>query len=451
MLVLAACASPRAEPKVSPQPGFTKTGSAAAGAAEDAVASNTPFRNGPALRVPTGEPPSVQQAPLSLGGARLVATDTTGHFYFTPNGEYLVYLSRRDGLVRVDPDGSNPLVLHPPGPGYFVFTPDSRYVLFPAGSHIMRVPISGGQATTLVGGVSAHVSINVSPDGSLVMYNDTGGPATLISINGGPGRVAAYSMPQYGTHAHFTPDSAGVVHWSKDKTYYHPVQGEGFRPLAPNLETAGLLSAWPKGAVVLGPGNGLWFAPYDGSAAIAFPAGLNVSGMQANARLRAVPTVGDSAGNIYYVDIDSRELRQINRPLEPGETMAWGDNTVPGWYVYTTYRGQGREGRVWKVFSVSTANGTSRALARSENTYTLVAMPTADGARVIMHMDFDDGRMAFFQVDLRTGRLARISEYYPGWNNFYVSPDSRHIVFAVTTSGTGSSRMQDLYTLRLPD
>jgi Tol biopolymer transport system component len=476
----ASARAPAAEqPPAQPQP--------LAIASSNASAAGPPPAQAQPFAIAKGNAPDLWQVRERRGKLRRIAHRSSMHYAFSPDSSQVVFLSSAEGMVAMRPDGKNKRILasgppniaappldadaldypdrrqihgtkrpaQPLAPLFFRFTPDARSVVYAAreaaGVGLFVVPLSGGSPRRLADAGSAEIgSMAITPDSRWVLLSRMAQGVDVIPLDGKPISRSLLGPHPLGMIYHITPDSRRVVYRGSQHVHSIDLDGTNDRDLTPGLDRTDSLFLVAGGVIVSEDRASIRYAALDGSGTRQLmPPGLSYSWPPEPVAQGKGLAFHDTQFNLYHVDLSSGVYRRINRPLDPGEQASPFYESTSDAIVYAVIRGTDQRSRSYELYVADLKTSVSRLLAVADRIQTFIARPTADQRYIIIHLHNDDDRMAFFRIDLETGDASRLTPFLPGWSNFEISPDSRYILFGITTKET-QPRELDLHTLQLP-
>ncbi len=160
--------------------------------------------------------------------------DEIGQVRFSPDGAWVVFLSRLDdgedygGLSSVRVHGGLEPIEIDESTSSFAMTPDGSSIVFSRGNPmpgIYRAPIDGSSPAVALASTGEVQGLQLSPDGSRVVYaQKTGGAFELFSVptdgSGQPIQLNDVSYPRGYPWSPFliSPDGRRVVYWTDQET-----------------------------------------------------------------------------------------------------------------------------------------------------------------------------------------------------------------------------------------
>jgi Tol biopolymer transport system component len=137
------------------------------------------------------DPPQIASGAVDV---KQLAAASTGHFVFTKDARWLLYLAS-DGIHVVRTQGLAGRVIPSSAP-WFVVTPDSRWILH--GARIERTSIDGGAPKRLAPELELHSlsHVVVSPDSKWIAFVASTGELAIASIDGGPAKRLPVDPPE---------------------------------------------------------------------------------------------------------------------------------------------------------------------------------------------------------------------------------------------------------------
>ncbi|HUF46970.1 MAG TPA: protein kinase [Vicinamibacterales bacterium] len=350
------------------------------------------------------EPAPVFLAVPIADSDHLVAGELPG-IAISPDGRTLVYRTRRDGviqLVRQSLDtGRTELVPESVDGAAPFFSPDSLWLGFTAGNHLLKVPVAGG----------AVVTVGAAPGGA----RGTWLPGDTIAYSTGAGRNILRVPAAGGDPAEVTRIDAAAGHLSYDSPAALPdgrhalvtiVMADRQQVGVLDLTTGGVVplveGRQPQfvatGHLIFVRGSALWAAPFDAT----------------TRELRAEPVSM----------IEGLELGTLNRTVH---VSAAADGTL----VYMPQRtGLGLRTPVWVDL-----DGTEAVVPVDGRVYTRASL-SPDQTRLALAVADPENRDIWI-YELARGAMTRLTtdpatDTAPIW-----SPDSRMIAFRSEREGGG--------------
>jgi Tol biopolymer transport system component len=161
--------------------------------------------------------------PAGSAPRTVMSEDSIGSVTVSPDGRYLVFLSKRSGewdIWRSEINGGSIARLTTkaePFPWLSV-TPDSKWVLYTAGKAVWRVPIDGGEPVQFVAAPTYAYSPQLSPDGRFLAcfeLNASAGPQ-LFTFKVDGDDVTSYktlTLPAtFGANYRWAPNGQTIVY-----------------------------------------------------------------------------------------------------------------------------------------------------------------------------------------------------------------------------------------------
>jgi len=160
-----------------------------------------------------------------------------------PDGQTVVFRSIEggsDGLWRISADGRQRVQLvsgHVRSP---VMTPDGQVVLFasnrrgPISPWMVSVNEGEGEPTQVTTTSAGAASLDVSPDGRMIVFNSQGDQGRRIWVTCDlPACTARKSLPVSGSRPRWTPDGRGIasIDQAESNIWIHPLDGSPGRQL----------------------------------------------------------------------------------------------------------------------------------------------------------------------------------------------------------------------------
>lgn len=361
------------------------------------------------LLAPSGLPVAAQ---AENPAPTLIAEAPVDTARISPDGRYAIYLSQ-NRLFSVPFAGGEPTPLSPAGSGvgFFQFAPDSTSVLFLSGSPqlLVAVPVTGGTPRPLSGALPAGQSViryEATADGTRVVFQTDRGNLSVVPLAGGAPRQinAALAAGEQISHWQLTPGGSRVVYAVHQPdapdtpgTLYSAALAGG----APTSLDSTYRSTLPTGFALSADGARVLY-PRQGSAP----------------QLASAPTAGGAATPVA--------TPALNELLEA---------SVAGNRAVFSGRGDDFATRIYSA-PLSGAGGAvelsaGKPAGSSVNSHRV----SADGARVVFHVQLPSGQGALVSAPAAGGAAATIAPAPtqfggPGIGyTFLLSPDSARIVY----------------------
>lgn len=363
-------------------------------------------------------PPNLFDAPETLSARSLAKGAEAAAYAFTPDGAWVVYASKTDGMVALRPDGSNKRVLFKPkvgwiAPAQFQVSANGKHVVFatadseqvPSG-HVYAAAIDGSARPVQLTTDANHYNLmRITPEGAWVAFTTMQGEAALAPIAGGKPRplVAAHPLA---TQFELLPDNR-VVYRGEKHVQIRDLLGGKPRDLAPNV-TEAVLGAIIDGAVVVYVDQDIYIAPLDGSKAIKIAPPFRVPPHAiAGGRGFVFATNTDE----MYVDAKTHAVRRLTRPVVEPEAVFFNDATrdTAFYAVANTLSFPGRRYELRVTALDGSFPDRAYAMVHANN---VDVRPSGD-RRVVVHVRTDERKMAVFSIALDTGRMARLTPLWP--------------------------------------
>jgi len=378
----------------------------------------------------------------ALVGIRQLTARTSGQHDISPDSQWIVYITDQR-LVAIRPDGSDRHEIARKVNG-FAIAPDSRSVAYAGEAGVFVTPLAGG-ASRRLGVPHGHRvdALTISPDSRWALY-DSGSGVAIVSLE-----TPSRSRPLLGPHKlgvvyKVTPDSARVVYRGTEHVLSVGLDGADPKDLTPGAERTDLYDLAKDGAVV-GRKHFLGFAAFDGSGerslALDYPMSVHVVDEG-----RSI-VVHDREHNLMHFDLATGASRRINRPLVDDEQVypfLASEGRLLAYAIFGQLPGDVRTFEL-RLVDLAEPDG-DHVIGTIKDASEATMKLTPDRRRTIIRVQRRD-RMSFLAIDLETSKVSNLMAERPGWGNFQISPDSRYVLFDVTT--TRATGQRELYVLAL--
>ena len=361
-------------------------------------------------------------------------------FAVSPDGQLVVYAGEQDGERQLYRRAFGELDAQAiPGTATGqapTFSPDGQSIAFSTGflggdRALEYVPLAGGQATTIVDGVTAE-SVSWKTDDSLVFALPTVGTTLQqAQLSGGTAHEITRQATDAGENDHKWPDvlpggrhllfEVNYVTGRESDIVVQSIDANDRRVLIEGMQPRYV----PTGHIVFRRGNALWAVPFDVDgleivgAPVSIADGVSSFSVSDSGTLVYAPERQTSGRSVVWVDEDGVEERLDLEPDAYGSPALSPD----GGQLAMTVRTGNRD--IW-IYDLERGQ-----LRRATFDPGLDAYPlwTRDGQRIAFSSARDGIRNLFWRAADGTGEVERLTESENIQSPWTWSPDGQTLIF----------------------